>query len=107
MCATAPVRDYVVNCAARRVWRATARYGEAGTKWRSRLVPRTPLGRTVPAGAVKHALYGSTGSLVSLRNLLGLLADCWLPAAGVGAAAHFGPYDNIGYVLTLHISPHT
>ena len=85
MCATAPVGDYAVNCAARRFWRATRRYGEAGTKWRGRLVPRAPLGRTVPAGAVKYAQRGTSGGFPALRNLLGfaagsLLAQGQLPA---------------------------
>ena len=81
--------------AARRVWRATASYGEAGSQWRGRLVLRTPVGRTVPAGAVKYALHGSTGSLGSLPNLLwlGLTAGCLL-AQGQLATLAMGMGDN-------------
>ena len=53
-----------------------AGYGEAGSQWRG----RTPIGRTVPAGAVKYALHDSTGSLGPVPNLLwlGLTAGCLL-----------------------------
>lgn len=95
LCAAAPVRGWAVGWAARRVWRATASYGEAGSQWRGRLVLRTPIGRTVPAGAVKYALHGSTGSLGSLPNLLwlGLTAGCLL-AQGQLATLAMGMGDN-------------
>ena len=71
LCAAAPVRGYAVSCAGWRIRRATASYGEAGSQWRGRLVPRTPLARTVPAGAAKYAQRGTTGGFPALRNLLG------------------------------------
>ena len=95
MCATAPVRGWAVGWAARRVWRATASYGEVGSQWRGRLVLRTPIGRTVPAGAVKYALHDSTGSLGPVSNLLrlGLTAGCLL-AQGQLATLAMGMGDN-------------
>ena len=95
LCAAAPVRGWAVGWAARRVWRATASYGEVGSQWRGRLVLRTPIGRTVPVGAVKYTLHGSTGSLGSLPNLLwlGLTAGCLL-AQGQLATLAMGMGDN-------------
>ena len=100
LCATAPVRGYAPGYAPRRVWRATASYGEAGSQWRGRLVPRTPLGRIVPAGAAKHAQRGTSGSFLALRNLLGftagsLLAQGQLPAlCGKGDNSMGRPHER-------------
>ena len=111
LCATAPVGDYAVNCAARRFWRATRRYGEAGTKWRGRLVPRAPLGRTVPAGAVKYAQRGTSGGFPALRNLLGfaagsLLAQGQLPAlCGKGKCVGGRPHERVSGGHRLRPSP--
>ena len=39
---------------------------------------RTPLGRTVPAGAAKYAQRGTSGSFLAVRNLLGFTAGSLL-----------------------------
>ena len=96
LCAAAPVRGYAVSCAGWRIRRATASYGQAGSEWRGRLVPRTLLGRTVPADAAKYAQRGTTGSFLALRNLLGFTAGSLL-AQGERPGAHPSPPSHRPY----------
>eukprot|EP01048_Picozoa_sp_COSAG05_P001274 COSAG05_NODE_42_length_26187_cov_393.972286_13_plen_290_part_00 len=96
LCAAAPVRGYAVSCAGWRIRRATASYGQAGSEWRGRLVPRTLLGRTVPADAAKYAQRGTTGGFLALRNLLGFTAGSLL-AQGERPGAHPSPPSHRPY----------
>ena len=73
---------------------------------------RTPLGRTVPAGAAKYAQRGTSGSFLALRNLLGfftagsLLAQGQLSAlCGKGKCVGGRPHERVSGGHRLRPSP--